>query len=100
MVAGFLLVLVIVELVFTVWTFTRWQGVRRELQLMGRHYDDLSDALRDAAKSAGVPVEVGASDELRSDDVMNAASATLSNASPEQLEAASKLLDSLGIGKE
>lgn len=103
MFAGLLLVLVAFELVATVWCLTRWQGVRKELMLMEKHYDALSDALRNAALSVGAPVDVEAEREklamLRDagDDEISAAAETLSGASREQLDAAAKLLDTLGL---
>lgn len=105
MYAGLLLVLVAFELVATVWCLTRWQGVRKELMLMEKHYDALSDALRNAALSLGAPVNVDVDSERQKlamlrdagDDEISAAAETLSGASREQLDAAAKLLDTLGL---
>lgn len=103
MVAGLILLLVVVELAVSVWCLTRWQGVRKELILMEKHYDALSDALRNAALSVGAPVDVEVEREklemLRDagNDEVSAAAETLSGASREQLDAAAKLLDTLGL---
>lgn len=107
MLAGFLVVLVVIELAISVWCLTRWNGVRRELVMMEKHYDALSDALRNAALSAGTPVEVEPTVSPETLEMLrnagadaDAASDVLANASKEQLDAAAKLLDSLGIGSK
>ena len=94
MLAGILVVTVIAELVVSVWCLTRWVGVRRELQIMEKHYDALSDALRDFAKSGGAPVDVP---EVEASALGDAAK-VLADAKPEDVAAAMSMLGKLGIG--
>lgn len=95
MAAAVLILLVCVELAVSVWCVTRFRGVLKEMAMIEKSIDSLSTVLGSLAGSEPVPVPV-----KLSDDVAAAASETLSNASAEQLEAAAKLLGTLGLAKD
>ncbi len=94
MAAAVLILLVCVELAVTVWCVTRFRGVLKEVEMIEKSLDNLSTVL--GAWAGGQPVELPKVD----DELMQTASQTLSGASKEQLDAAAKLLDSLGLNKD
>lgn len=94
MAAAVLILLVCVELVVSVWCVTRFRGVLKEIAMVEKSIDNLSTVL--GAWAGGQPVELPKVD----DELMQSASQTLSGASREQLDAAAKLLDSLGLNKD
>lgn len=94
MAAAVLILLVCVELAVSVWCVTRFRGVLKEVAMVEKSLDNLSTVL--GAWAGGQPVELPKVD----DELMQSASQTLSCASKEQLDAAAKLLDSLGLNKD
>lgn len=95
MAAAVLILLVCVELAVSVWCVTRFRGVLREIAMVEKSLDNLSTVLGAWAVNEQ-PVELPKVD----DELMQSASQTLSQASREQLDAAAKLLDSLGLNKD
>ena len=94
MAAAVLILLVCVELAVSVWCVTRFRGVLKEIAMVEKSLDNLSTVL--GAWAGGQPVELPKVD----DELMQSASQTLSGASQEQLDAAAKLLNSLGLNKD
>lgn len=98
-VALLLLVLVIVELVVSVFCLTRWAGVAKELRMVEVAMEGLNDALRMVAAGVGgesVPVELPTvADGTR----LASATEILSNASDDDVAKALELLRGMDLGK-
>lgn len=95
-----LLVLVIAELVVSVFMITRWSGVRKELALMESAVSGLADALRIvAAGGDGLNVPVTLPEPEPDMTRLGAATEILNNATEADVAKALELLRGLNVGE-
>ena len=91
MIAGILVLLVLVELVVSVYLLTRWRGLMKEVTMLERSYDALCKAV------SGLPTDDSGTTSSASAEHSSDAVEVLQNATPEQMEAAADILAKLGL---
>ena len=96
MVAGVLLLVMAIDCAVTVYLVARYRGFLGEVRALRDGYETMAQVLRDTAKDT--PLGVPCVEPDRAEDLLGDAQDVLTNASEEDLAAARKLLESLGIG--